>query len=70
MFEKIEIWDSKEALAQLRNAGVTANKETIIKARRNMGVESRARHIKGKSGVDGWDWIFRSKHTLGDDDDA
>jgi len=69
MFENVEIWDSREALAQLKNAGITANKETIIKARKVMGVESRARHIKGKAGVDGWDWVYKSKQRVSDDDE-
>ncbi len=69
MFNGMEIWDSKEAMSQIKNAGVSANKETIMKARNSMGIISRARHTQGKSGVQGWDWVLSTRHNITEDED-
>jgi len=61
MFSRIGKWDSTDALAELRNAGVTANRETIAKARNRMGVVAKPRYAKGHAGVAGWDWVVPGK---------
>jgi hypothetical protein len=56
-------------MGQLRNAGISANKETIAKARKSIGIISRARRIKGQSGVSGWDWVLRTKQRVNGEDE-
>ena len=69
MFASMSVIDSAEAMGQLRNAGISANKETIAKARKSIGIISRARRIKGQSGVSGWDWVLRTKQRVNDEED-
>jgi hypothetical protein len=69
MFSNMPVIDSAEAMAQLRSSGITANKETITKARKAMGVIAKARRVKGKPGVQGWDWTLNTRTEIGDLDD-
>lgn len=62
MFERQEVWESSAAFAELRSAGVTANKETIIKARKRAGIVAKARFKEGK--IDGWFWRMKVKETI------
>jgi hypothetical protein len=62
MFDSQEIWDSSEAITALRSAGVTANKETILKARKRAGIVARAKFTNGR--IDGWVWYLNAKETI------
>jgi hypothetical protein len=62
MFSKQEVWDAEDAKQALKDAGVSANKETIVKARNRAGVVSRARFVEGH--IDGWDWKVVSKDKV------
>jgi hypothetical protein len=62
MFDSQEIWDSSEAITALRSAGVTANKETILKARKRAGIVARAKFTNGR--IDGWVWYVNTKETI------
>jgi len=68
MFQNIEIWDAKEAMSQLRSAGITANKETIGKARHKMGIMSRSRRSSNNAGMEGWDWVLKTRRKVNDDE--
>lgn len=62
MFDRQEVWESSAAFAELRAAGITANKETIIKARKRFGVVARARFKDGK--IEGWYWRVKTKESI------
>lgn len=68
MFETTSVWDSQDAMRELKAAGITANKETIGKARKRLGVFTRQRRIPGKPGVTGWDWVMPGKINTSDDE--
>jgi hypothetical protein len=67
MFAISPVWDAKTAEAEIRAAGISANKETISKARIRMGVTVRPRHEKGKIGAAGWDWYAPAKQKISED---
>lgn len=62
MFAKQPVWDSEDARKELAKAGITANKETIVKARKRAGIISRARYVNGM--INGWDWKAINKDKV------
>lgn len=69
MFNRSPIWDSADALAEIKSAGISANRETIAKARARMGIIPKARRDKGVHGVTGWDWHIAPKERVSDEEE-
>lgn len=67
MFKTSAVLDARDATKELRSAGITANPETIAKARNRMGVTAKARHEKGRPGISGWDWSMPAKEKVDPD---
>jgi hypothetical protein len=67
MFATSPRWDALDAVAEIRAAGCSANKETIAKARNRMGIIARPRRETGKVGVRGWEWVLPAKNKVASD---
>lgn len=67
MFSTSPTWDATQALAEIRAAGIAANKETIAKARNRMGIIARSRREAGSPGVKGWEWTLPAKSRVEED---
>lgn len=67
MFSTSPTWDAVAAMAEIRSAGISANKETIAKTRQRMGIIARPRRESGRAGVKGWEWTLPTKNKVGED---
>ena len=67
LFATSPTWDATSALAEIRDAGIAANRETIAKARNRMGIIARPVREAGKAGVKGWEWTLPAKNRVDED---
>jgi hypothetical protein len=70
LFEERDPWTATEVINALRDAGVSARKDHLTKAREMLGIRSVPIREKGKPGVRGWQWTMKKARAREEDDDG
>jgi hypothetical protein len=69
MFEHQEVWDAKDAVNEIKAAGISANMSTVNKVKKKMGIRSVPRRTRGKPGTTGWNWVMDVKMKVSEEEE-